>query len=399
MAIVRRIKSISHAYWHKERCILLLLALFTLLLHLSIIAHDSGFIFDEIHYVPEANSIIDNGELVNPEHPSLAKLFIASGTYILGDNPWGWRIFPVLFSVVSVVLFYLVSRRLTDSRVAFVATFLFILENLVFIHSGIAVLEVFWFTFMLLAFLLYLNGRYALSGISFALCALSKMTGVLGIVVVVVHWFAVRNRGRRYAFRSVGLLILSSLVGFLVLLPFLEYAATREWLNPIDRIYDIALSISVTRGIQPPEQLIMASFPWEWVLLPMTWKDASLGHHLLMISPSVWFLIIPSMAYVLYRYLKTHSTSMLFLLLWFTGMYILWIPIAIITDRVMYLYYFYPAIGPVCIGIALILIRLWQLRLKSRFGPLELLPRLLVILYIALHIYAFYDLTPLRWAI
>ena len=70
---------------------------------------------------------------LRPEHPPLGKLIIVAGIEIFGDNPWGWRFFPILFGTASIVLFYFLCRRLDMSRNASnIATFLLAFENMTF---------------------------------------------------------------------------------------------------------------------------------------------------------------------------------------------------------------------------------------------------------------------------
>ena len=402
-----RLKSLPSWLRPGETQLILFLALITLLLHLATIAHDSGLIFDEIHYVPEARSMISDGELINIEHPSLGKLFVTVGIRIFGDNPWGWRVSSVIFAVASTVLLYMVCRELVGKRAAFLATVVFVFENLVFVLSGIAMLEVFSFTFMLLAFLFYLRSKYVLAGLAFALSAVCKMTGVLGVLVVLGYWLYVnrsnigkkRVRALKRSPRSMVLLLSSAFIGFILLMPIADFAATGEWLNPISRIMDVSIRISGARGAYTPEQLVGVTYPWEWVMIPLAWKDVSLGHHFLWISPTVWILIVPSIAYLTYRWVKTKSKALLFILLWFAITYLLWIPVAVVTDRVMYLYYFYPALGSVCIAIGFALQSLWRWRPKGRFAPFRYLFKVAVIGYLLLHILLFFGLTPVLYAI
>jgi dolichyl-phosphate-mannose--protein O-mannosyl transferase len=42
-------------------------------------------------------------------------------------------------------------------------------------------------------------------------------------------------------------------------------------------------------------------------------------------------------------------------LLWFASTYLVWIPLSLVTNRVSFIFYFYPTIPAVCIGVALAL--------------------------------------------
>ena len=77
---------------------------------------DHGLIFDEAYYVNAAR-VIDGihpppgvsyadaplHKDPNAEHPQLAKLIIAGGIKVFGDNPWGWRLGSVLFGMIALI--------------------------------------------------------------------------------------------------------------------------------------------------------------------------------------------------------------------------------------------------------------------------------------------------------
>ena len=82
-----------------------------------------GLIFDEAYYVNAAR-VIDGihppaGDPYagaplhkdpNAEHPQLAKLIMAGGIELFGDNPWGWRIGSVIFGLLAIVAMYALVR-------------------------------------------------------------------------------------------------------------------------------------------------------------------------------------------------------------------------------------------------------------------------------------------------
>ena len=92
---------------------LCLITVLSLALHFSTVYQPAELILDEQHYVPDARSILEEGETLRPEHPPLGKLFIAAGIYWLGDNPAGWRIPSILMGTISIVFFYFICRELS----------------------------------------------------------------------------------------------------------------------------------------------------------------------------------------------------------------------------------------------------------------------------------------------
>jgi hypothetical protein len=104
------------------------------------------------------------------------------------------------------------------------------------------------------------------------------------------------------------------------------------------------------------------------------------------INPAIWILIIPSILFLLYLVFK-HNKTALFALCWFAATYIIWIPITLITNRLTYNYYFYPAIGAICIGIALLFSRVNEL--PSDSSILKSARRLIIPLYLGVSILFF----------
>lgn len=95
---------------------LLVLLLVVLGLHLATITHPNEPLFDEQHYVPDARRIVTGEGTLRVEHPPLAKLIIAGGIEIFGDNPWGWRMPAVILSTVALIAFYDICRKLGTSH-------------------------------------------------------------------------------------------------------------------------------------------------------------------------------------------------------------------------------------------------------------------------------------------
>ena len=71
--------------------------------------------FDETWYVPTARQWLANGEMLHPEHPPLAKMLIAEGMRLFGDNPFGWRAMSLVFGALTVTAVWLWTLALTET--------------------------------------------------------------------------------------------------------------------------------------------------------------------------------------------------------------------------------------------------------------------------------------------
>ena len=75
--------------------------------------------------------------------------------YIFTDTAFDWRFFSIIMGTLSIIIFYFICRKSGFSgNAATIATFLFALDDLVFVHSGLALLDVYMVNFMLAAVLI-----------------------------------------------------------------------------------------------------------------------------------------------------------------------------------------------------------------------------------------------------
>lgn len=367
--------------------------LFTLLLLASLILGflwldkpSGALIFDEKYYVNAARNILNlphdpdvypsatPGLDPNREHPFLAKGIIAFSILILGDNAWGWRTPSVIFGNIGLFLFYLLAKRLSNrSDMAILASFLFFSSNLLFVHSRIATLDIFMVTFMLLGFYLYTSGRRYLSALSLALATLSKVGGLYGFLTIVVfHYLNLfvdsRRAGKVFDWRTglvwlgeYGAVYVSS--GLLLLTIF-----DRLWVgysNPLEHMVYIYNHFgSLTRAV--PEGI--ESYPWQWLInevkIPYLTVNVDVysGSKLISSRPSIAFqgatnpfiiyLAIPAVVYAVYSSYKKGSRAALFTSTWFALTYLPFYPMSIIGHRIMYLFYFLPALPGVCLSVS-----------------------------------------------
>lgn len=372
----------------KENILVLSFALATLILHLVIIGQVDSLMFDENHYVPPARAIIQGEEPGNLEHPPLGKLFIAAGIEVFGDNPWGWRFFSIVFGTASILLFYCICKQLTRRRwLPVLATFIFAFDNQSFVQSHVAMLDVYSVTFMLGAFFLYLRGNYASSGVVLALSTLAKMTGALAGIVIVLHWFVTRWDKKREGL----LFILGAGVGLFALMPLFDYLMMGELQYPWDRIdYMRDRMSSLTFSSTDHDQ---ATHPWEWILSmkplciwykPTYWSAPSW---------TVWALIIPAIASAIYGVIK-RSQWCLFALAWFAGIYLSLIAIDLITDRIMFRFYFYLTLGAVCLALGFAAHWIWTRSSQVERPSLRWAIRVPVMAFFVAHIVVFAIMSP-----
>jgi predicted membrane-bound dolichyl-phosphate-mannose-protein mannosyltransferase len=375
-------------------------------------------IFDETYYVnvarillrwPQQPNVFPNAvpgiDSVNQEHPLLAKLLIALSMSILGDNGWGWRMASVIFGLVAIFVLYLLLKKTSNSPlIAIIGTFLFSLDNMVFVHSRIATLDIFMLSFMLIGFYWYFSGKIKSSAVAMALSTLCKIGGFYGVLTIGVYHLGkeILSKGRKTDWQNLFAFFeryaIVYLGCFLVLLTVLDYfwAGYKNPFEHLSHIYTYTFALRAPDVRSPTE---IWSYPWEWLLNERkityaavnvsVYTDDTLSRvypsvqFLGAMSPVVVFLTIPVVAYSAYRYYKARDEFALFILAWFSMTYLPFIPAAVFGHRIMYIFYFLNTIPAVAAGIAYMLVR-------------ESPPKIIVLVYLFAAVLSFYMMFPFK---
>jgi len=377
-----------------------------------------SLIFDEWYYVNVARVILrlpqslgGNGKPPYPdatmgldpnhEHPPLAKLFIAFSMYLFGDNGFGWRIPSVIFGAVGIIVFYLLMKKLTKYQsLPLIATFLFSFDNLIFVQSRIATLDIFTLTFMLIGFYWYFSGHSYLSAVGMALSTLTKVTGGAGFIIIAVlhvtRFIRDNSRGRKWndLFAWFEKYTATFAATFLLILTVLD----RLWVgysNPLDHIQFI-LNYSSSLVSSCPNGII--SCPWQWLINQVTIPYLTVNVEVTSgsvtkkfdsisfmgaMNPAILYLTIPAMLYLAYDTYTKKGDFSLFTLIWFAITYLPYYPAAVIGHRVTYLFYFLMTMPAVCAGVAYMI---------ADQNP----PKLVVLFYLIVVAVSFYLMFPFK---
>jgi dolichyl-phosphate-mannose-protein mannosyltransferase len=335
----------------------------TIGMHASIINQVQNTILDEVYYAgyyPELHGDLHYGDAYSilhehvdarPEHPPLAKLIIAGGIKIFGDNYVGWRAPSILFGTIGIVLLFFICRKLgLSQRATNIATFLFALDNFSFMMASVAMLDVFFVTLMLASFLLYLYRRPVtdfFSGVFIGLSALAKLYGALGGPALFFHWLFSKGK-KTWSFI---LTIVAALITFPGLIAVFDWVISGKWENPLSRIQNM-LSMTGSLTFYNVEHPSLAR-PWSWILnyQPMPFNFDP--DYMAALSPALWGAVIPLALYLIYRSIKQRNNAALFALSWFFSTYVLWIIASIVSNRVSFNFYLLPTVGALCLGLGM----------------------------------------------
>jgi len=248
------------------------------------------YLYDEMGYVQQAKSFLDGGQDVSPQHPPLAKIMIAAGVHLFGDNPFGWRFSSALCGTVTLVaLFLWVYLLKSDYTLALIATSLSMFNNFLYVMSRVAMLDIFYFVFVMLGILAFtaailMNDLSRLrrqllivcAGSMFGLGAACKWNSLftLGAIGLISLFLYFKNR---HHLREIGIPFL--FLG-LVIAPFVTYV-----------LAFLPLCIETHRPFNAHELVAMNAYIY-------TWHKLAPGNPMLSVPWYHWFFrITPERAF------------------------------------------------------------------------------------------------------
>ncbi len=173
------------------------------MLLLGITAPDKLY-FDEVHYVPAARQMllpVREAPILNPMHPPLAKEIIALSINAFGDGPLGWRYPAALFGALALVGVYLGGLALFASQQrAIAAVLLAFFNQMLFVQSRIAMLDIFALAFGLFAIAAFVRGfrqqqpqsAFALAGLFAGFASACKWSGLFVLATCIAIVVAIR---------------------------------------------------------------------------------------------------------------------------------------------------------------------------------------------------------------
>ncbi len=107
-------------------------------------------VFDENHYVPAARTFLLGEPPINLEHPPLAKMIMAQGMRLIGDNAEGWRFMSTLFGALTVGgIFFWAMLLFKSLPLSILTVFLTLSNQLFYVQSRLALLEPFQICFLI----------------------------------------------------------------------------------------------------------------------------------------------------------------------------------------------------------------------------------------------------------
>ena len=312
------------------------------------------------------------GELT-PEHPPLGKWLIGAPTAVLGYSPGAWRLASVLAGALTVALLYVLVRRSLDSvAAASGAAGLLAIDYPHFIHSRVAMLEVFVALFAVAAFCCCVFDREQVNaradgrtshhwwrlgaGLAAGAATACKLTGaavVAGVIVLTILWEVgaarrAEQRGSSYtrSWASIVLLLLAVPVatyaltfagridGSLVAVPWADGSWIREWLER--QWYMVRFHTEKPSTSSSPWALPMTVAPLAYVLER---AGDRVREVLLFGNPFLWWGGFAAVVYALVSLIRRRrTTTSALVVVAFLSAYVGWLVPALARQNILVYY-------------------------------------------------------------
>jgi dolichyl-phosphate-mannose--protein O-mannosyl transferase len=383
--------------WRAAAIPLLLIAL-ALTLVLPRLTTPAVYVFDELYYAYTAGKYVSGEEAYSTAvlpredpaiewtHPPVAKLLIAGGILVAGDNPLSWRIVSVLFGTAGVVIAYLLALSLTGSRAtSALAAALLLMDGLYLVESRIGMSNMFVLVFanaalLGLARVLTVAPEHAglpllATGLFVGLGIATKWSGVAlaGLIGLVVCWRIAQlwhlSRGTDTSAAAAAHVGLRTYLRWapisLILIPIAVYLASylHFWFTGHDWADFIALHRDMFAYHRNLGVVHDDSSPWwQWPLAARgIWYYVDhrrregafiFGNG----NPLLYWPMVVAVGWVVIDWWGRRSTALLVLVIGFFGQWLPWT----LSPRGTFIYHFLPAVPLGCMALAVVLTSAWR---------------------------------------
>jgi dolichyl-phosphate-mannose-protein mannosyltransferase len=345
------------------------------------------FYFDEVHYVPAARQMLEPvmpTPMLNPMHPPLAKQMIAQSIRIFGDEPLGWRYPGVLFGSLAIVAMYLCGLALFARTGPAVASALLAFFNqMVFVQSRIAMLDIFALAFGLFAIAAFMHGFrkprphlwFALAGLAFGFSIACKWSGLFALAICMVIVAVIRllqgwgtqfaepraddwyRRGMwpdfRYYHFAACFVLIPAMVYLASFVPLYGFSLP-DLVEAQRRIF----ADNTTTAIAG--HTYMSAWPsWPFLVRPVWYLFDKIGDDriaavVFLGNPLVLWAALPALIVCLRDWIVTRRADAFLILSFCLGSYLAW---AVLPRTVGFLYYYLPAATLASLALVYVLTR------------------------------------------
>lgn len=193
----------------KTGTILILILAFAFITRVFDLGSPSTMYFDEVYHAFTAKTMLGpdfakawewwntppEGFAYEWTHPPLAKLGMAAGMLLFGENSFGWRIPGALLGTGAVYLIYLIAKKLfKDEAVGLISAAVFSLDGLPLVMSRIGMNDSYILFFSLLSIYLFMKEKDFAAAIFYGFALASKWSALWAAPIIFVLWLKRKNK-------------------------------------------------------------------------------------------------------------------------------------------------------------------------------------------------------------
>lgn len=324
------------------------------------------FYFDEVYHAFTARELVrgnpaaweywatpPQGFAYEWTHPPMAKIIMAGGILIFGQNSFGWRLPGVVFGIVAIFLVWCLGKHLFKKDLpAVFAVILFSLDGLPFVMSRIGMNDIYFLVFALGAILFFLKSKYFWSALFLGLAIATKWTAFFAIPILGVAWILYKRRVEWGYFWYFVLLPLIYFASYLIF--FTSGHTLVEWWQTQQQMWWYHTGLVATHPYSSPW--------WSWPIMekPVWLYVANLGSQVANIyasgNPIIFWGGLASVVSSVVVFVKRRDRALFFLIVSYLGFFLPWA----FSPRIMFLYHYLPSIPFMVLLLGWLLAKIWE---------------------------------------
>ena len=346
------------------------------------IEQPTDLVFDEVYFVEQARNYLNGTDFLDP-HPPFAKLTIAVGIELFGDTPLGWRVMNAVVGTVLVGLVYLLGRELFQRRIGAGLASLFVaIDGLFLVDSRIAVIDIHYVTWAVLAFILVL--RLVRRGLFQSTPRLLLIGAILGLsvgsklyipffsfllvlaTIAVTGWTEAKKRDLApVRFLARPILVVGWTAFGVYVSTYTPHFLWGWWHSPIDLVRYIFVEVPNYQSAVADATHPYSSkwYTWPLLLRPVWyfWKDPGPTPGTVVGiwgagNPAIWWAAVPALALAAWHAVRERTLVAGFI----TAGWIIHLAPWVGIGRTLFLYHYLPSLLFAFLALAWLLDRLWH---------------------------------------
>lgn len=378
--------------------VIICVTILSLILRLWNISYPKAYVFDEVYYVFTAKEYVANNKDAwvywtrNNENkayawvnPPLPQEIIAASIKIFGDKSWAWRLPSAILGSLSIYFVFLISKKFFNEKIALLSATFFALDGLNFVQSRTAMLDIYLVFFILVSLLFTLNKKYLFSSIFLGLAIASKWSGVYLLPLILI--LVIKNKDY---FKLPLFILIPPLAYLATYIPFFLYGySAANYMELVKQQIYYHTRLDATHSYASPW--------WSWPLnlIPVwyfvDYKENTISNIFASGNPILfWFgslsIIVAAIEAIrkkVFKLLVIIIGALLFFLPWANS------------PRIMFLYYFAPAVPFISIALAYQTNKLLE---NKKFNQLGVLITILIIIgFILIYPFLVGTYLPKNW--